>query len=426
MPMPAGALSAPSRHPALRRPEGLARRVLAGLDAAAVRWCVLRGGAGGGDDLDVLVAAADLPRALAVLKASGLLRLPAYGRGTHVFFLGLDAASRSWVQFDLVTELAFGRHAELPTGAEDGCLDRRVRRDGVWLLRPEDEFWALLLHCLLDKRAFASRHLHRLDRLHGRTSLHSPLAAAVPAAVGSALLLRQARARKWAELESQGGALRRAWRRTRPLTTFRRAAGSAALRLLERPLQAWSRRGASVALLGPDGAGKSTLAKGIESAFFFPVRRVYMGLWQADDKPAGAAARALRVLLRPLVAFGRYLTGLGHRMLGRTAVFDRYVYDALLPPRGPLRRLKRPYFQLISRSCPRPHLVLLLDVPGRVMHVRSGEYDPAHLETERAHYRRLRQRIPDLEHVDADRPADVVLADALSRIWRHYVERAGR
>ena len=43
-------------------------------------------------------------------------------------------------------------------------------------------------------------------------------------------------------------------------------------------LRGWRRRGISVALLGPDGAGKTTLAGEIDNSFIFPVRRVYMGL----------------------------------------------------------------------------------------------------------------------------------------------------
>ncbi|MGC1212184.1 MAG: hypothetical protein WA890_13070, partial [Micromonospora sp.] len=205
-----------------------------------------------------------------------------------------------------------------------------------------------------------------------------------------------------------------------------RLLGSAALRAVERPLQAWSRRGVGVALIGPDGSGKSTLAQGIQSAFYFPVRRVYMGLWPSYEAPRSAVEQGVRILLRPFTVWRRYLAALRHRALGRVVVFDRYVYDALLPPRGPLVWLKRPYFQLLSRLCPAPDVVLLLDVPGPVMYRRSGEYDPEHLEAEREQYRRLRRRVPHLERVDADRAPELVLADALRRIWRHYVERAAR
>jgi len=181
-----------------------------------------------------------------------------------------------------------------------------------------------------------------------------------------------------------------------------------------------------VALLGPDGAGKSTLAAGIESMFYFPVRRVYMGLWPTSEAPRGPAQAAFQIARRPFTVWWRYVTALRHRAMGRLVVFDRYVYDARLPPRGSLTWLKRPYFQMLSWSCPAPNLVVLLDAPGQVMHARSGEYDPAHLEDERNHYARLAERIPHVVRVDAARPPDVVLADVVGHIWRRYRRRAGR
>ncbi|GAA2344926.1 nucleotidyltransferase family protein [Dactylosporangium salmoneum] len=407
---------------------GLARTVLAGMDEAGVRWCLLRGGPDGltaADDLDVLVAAADLPRAVAVIEAHGLIRLRSHGRGTHRFYLGLDAPTSTWVELDLVTEIAYGRHFQVRTEAADECLARRRAQDGVWVLAPEDEFWALLLHCVLDKGAFTARHVRRLADLGHAASLDSPLAGAMPSAAARTLL-QDWRAGRLDALAARRHALLAAWRRNHPIGVAGRLVASAALRLAERPLQAWSRRGLSVALLGPDGSGKSTLAAGIQSAFYFPVRRVYMGLWPSSESPVSVAAHGLRILLRPFTVWRRYLTALRHRVLGRAVVFDRYVYDALLPPRGPLVWLKRPYFVLLSRLCPAPNLVLLLDVPGRVMYLRSGEYDPAHLEAEREQYHRLRRRIPHLEALDADRPPDLVLADAIARVWQYYARRAAR
>ncbi|WP_165823112.1 hypothetical protein [Micromonospora globispora] len=406
----------------------LTRSVLAGLDEANVRWCLLRGGPEGltaPGDLDVLVAPADLARAVAVIEAQGLIRLASHGRGTHRFFLGLDPGASSWVEFDLVTELAYGPRFEVRTAAADECLGRSIRQDGVRVLAPADEFWALLLHCVLDKGAIPGHHRRRLRELEDRATLDAPLARTLPGQAAR-MLLAFWRADRPAALPAVRRQLLAAWWQARPVSTAGRLVGSAALRAVERPMQAWSRRGVGVALIGPDGSGKSTLAQGIESASYFPVRRVYMGLWPSTEAPRSAVEQGVRILLRPFTVWRRYLAALRHRALGRVVVFDRYVYDALLPPRGPLVWLKRPYFQLLSRLCPAPDVVLLLDVPGPVMYHRSGEYDPEHLEAEREQYRRLRRRIPHLERVDADRAPELVLADALRRIWRHYVDRATR
>jgi thymidylate kinase len=416
----------PTRPPGPAPPEldsrPLTRTILAALDRAGVRWCLIRGRAGGGD-VDVLVSAGDLVRATAEIERHGLLRLRAYGRGSHRFFLGLDEPTCSFVEFDLVTELTFGPRSQFRTGAAAVCLARRRWEAGVWLLAPEDEFWALLLHCLLDNGGLAERHVVRLGQLAPLATVDSPLASAMPAAAGAAALLEDVRAGRWPALAAAGPRLRGVWSRARPAEVVPAAARNAVLRLAERPLQAWSRRGVSVALLGPDGSGKSTVATGLAAAFYFPVRRVYLGLWPAEDRPPGRLGAAYRIARRPVVAWRRYLAGVWHRAMGRLVVFDRYVYDALLPPRGSLTWLKRPYFGLLGRCCPAPDLVVLLDAPGPVLHARSGEYDPTHLAAERDHYARLAGRLRNVVRVDAQRPREAVLAEVVGHAWRLYQDR---
>ena len=126
------------------------------------------------------------------------------------------------------------------------------------------------------------------------------------------------------------------------------------------------------------------------------------------------------------MAWWRYAGSLRHRALGRAVVFDRYVYDARLPPRGSKVRLKRPYFWVLSHTCPAPTVAVLLDAPGEVMYARGREYDPAHLEAERGRYAQLAARVPRLVRVDADRPAEEVLRDVVSHVWEHYRTRNRR
>jgi thymidylate kinase len=424
------AASARARSDPPEAPGGLLRAVFAALDDASVRWCLLRGVTddrppdGSDGDIDLLVARTDLPRAVTALKRCQLAPLAAYGRGSHRFFLGFDPGTGGFIELDIVTELAFGPHFVLRTGAETACLAGRRQEGTAWVLRREDEFWALLLHCVLDERAVDEQHAGRLSQLVGFASVNSPLVAAWPEHTDLlAALLTTAQAGDWDMAVRQGPVLERLLRRRERVRVARRSVGAVVLRAGERPLQAWSRRGISVALLGPDGAGKSTLARGIQSSFYFPVRCVYMGLWARREAVSSKPLLVLEIAFRPLVIWRRYLESLRHRTLGRLVVFDRYVYDAMLPPTGSLVQLKRLYFWLLSRLCPAPHLVLVLDVPGRVMHLRKAEHDAERLEADREQFRRLLGRLSNAERVDADRPADVVLADVLGRIWRRYADR---
>jgi thymidylate kinase len=406
-----------TRHARSLREDGLAA-----LDDAGVRWSLVHG-CGGGRDVDVLVATADLSRAVAALEHLGLRRIGGCAGGA--FLRGSGG-----LQFDLVTDLSFGRYGELRAPGAWQCLARRRRVDGAWQLASADEFWVLLLHCLLDRRGFADRHLRRLEQLAPLATLDSPLVGVLPRRVPVGVLLAHARAGRWPALLAVRGRVVRAWWRSRPAAVAGYPVGAAragALWGLAPLLRAWNRRGASVALLGPDGSGKSSLAAAVEARSGLPVRRIYMGLWpRSGAPPEGPVGAALRIARRPLVVWWRYLRGLGHRARGRLVVFDRYVYDAMLPPSPPLVWLKRPYLWALSRACPAPDLAVLLDAPGEVMHERCGDRTSQELEAERTQFRRIAGRIPRAVRVDTDRPPEAVLADVLGHIRQLYRTRSLR
>src|SRR3954453_13899731 len=122
--------------------------VFVALDAVGVRWCVLRGEAelaAPTGDVDLLVANADLDRTRRALAALRFVELPAWGHGSHLFFLSYHRATDRWIELDVVTELAFGRHFALQTRAELSCLAQRRRVGPYYALAPDDAFWTLLL-----------------------------------------------------------------------------------------------------------------------------------------------------------------------------------------------------------------------------------------------------------------------------------------
>jgi len=316
------------------------------LDRAGVRWCLLRGAEGPdvpGGDVDLLVARDDVARFTGAIAPLGFARLPAWGYGSHRFHLGYDAATDRWLKLDVVTELAFGPWFSLPSETAPLCLSRRLRRGSAVVLDDSDAFWCLLLHRLLDKGSVgaAAAALARLARTPG--CAESPLAYEIERiAPGSCtpLLLDAARRSAWIELEAVGPALAAAWRRRHRLASLRRRAIGRLARSAGLFLR--SRRGMTVALVGPDGAGKSSSAAALARSFPLAVRTVYMS--PAMTPRRGPSPRGARLALRIGAQLWRWCRAQALRLRGRLVLFDRYAYDALLParwPLGPLGRLRR-------------------------------------------------------------------------------------
>ncbi len=396
------------------------------LAAGGVRWAVIRGDTDRptGDDLDLLVHPEDVSAFRSIARDAGFPRLPAWGHGAHVFHVGRGTGG--WWRLDLLTTFRFTGGERLADGVVPAVLERRTG-DRVPTLSPEDTAWALVLHLLLDKDGVSSQNHDRLAAAAGAVAA-GPLADALAAALPRGWTPDRARTALGSPDEDPArvAALRRAVRRRLraegPLAWRARRARDATAARLRKPLTALFRRGPSVALLGPDGAGKSHLVHELPNAFPLGVRTFYLGLYPAGSEHH-RGPKGLGFLLRLGGMWRRYAAARMQQLRGRLALFDRHPYDARLTPRTRPRRVDRIRRAVLGHALPAPDLILVLDAPGAVLYARKPEHPEEDLEAEMVRYRELAARSARAELVDATRSPEEVLDDVVGRIWRVWARR---
>lgn len=382
------------------------------LDRAGITYCVLRDAdrlaqlAEQGGELDLLVAGRHARALRQTLGGLGFVALPSWGHAPHRFFVAYDTHAHIWLKLDTVSHLVYG--GRLPTDLGALCLSRRYKAGPIYMPAPEEELIGLLLHVVLDKGHFAPPRQERLRTLRGAVTDPAHMTALLARywlpdmtwQTLAALLERGA----WDDLLAQRDAVQARLARRAPLAArlsgARRRIGRGVGRLtglLRSPALP------AVALLGPDGAGKSSLTASLSAQFALPVTSVYMGLYQKnamrknplDRMPGGRFVRLL------LTQWRRYLRARMAQARGHLVLFDRYPYDALLNTGGARSLPRRARRWMLARACPPPDLVLVLDAPGAVLYARKREHSPEVLEQQRQGYRALADRLPRARLIDA-------------------------
>lgn len=206
----------------------------------------------------------------------------------------------------------------------------------------------------------------------------------------------------------------------------------------------------TVALVGADGAGKSTVARLLPTVVDAPARTMYLGV-NLDEPgpmlpttklflalkgrsgrpdlvmPLTEARRESRATLRGAVRTGvivseewyRLIVSRWWRRAGNTVVFDRHVVaDYYYHHVRTSRRL--PWYERVHgwllRRYPLPDLTVCLDAPPDVLFDRKPESSIEFLTARRQEYLDLADELDGFVIVDATQTCDAVLTEVATHV----------
>ncbi len=220
----------------------------------------------------------------------------------------------------------------------------------------------------------------------------------------------------------------------------------------------------TVALVGGDGAGKSTIAAMLVKCSPFAVKCLYMGasILSADkmlptsrlaaylklrilrkeaestgrplSEPIssntfhfGSARRgaiwvSLRLVNRIAEAWYRNILSLIYQLRGNVVIYDRhFLFDAPFPASNSqggnsMKLVDRLEYWFFNYCYPRPDLVIFLDVPPEVLFRRKGEAGIPYLNRKRMAILERGKTMDNFVCVDANQPVEKVLADVTQHI----------
>ncbi len=218
----------------------------------------------------------------------------------------------------------------------------------------------------------------------------------------------------------------------------------------------------SVALIGVDGAGKTTIADMLQKSFPRPLKYLYMGINQESSnvglpttrfiesvkthkrKSSGASSVPgaslhsqeailkkkgfvksvwlyVRLINRIAEEWYRQLLSWRYRKQGFIVLFDRhFLFDF---DKASIQIPGLPVAEKIHRWClhlfyPEPDLVIFLDAPPEVLFARKGEANIAYLAERRRAYLAQGEITRNFKCVDVTQPVEKVFADVCGHIYK--------
>lgn len=223
-------------------------------------------------------------------------------------------------------------------------------------------------------------------------------------------------------------------------------------------------KGFTVAIVGADGSGKSTVARRLMEMSPALFKHMYMGasidrsnislptsrllthlkrkrvapliedtgalppaaLMSDEMKqrvPRGRIVKAIGVINRSAEEWYRQLFVWAYQLRGYIVICDRHFLYEYFPNSlsffAERQLLSVRIHAFVLRHCyPKPHITVFLDAPAEALYARKPEWSIEHLERQRIGINEQGKSCPNFIRVDATQPIDEVVADVAAHITK--------
>jgi thymidylate kinase len=224
----------------------------------------------------------------------------------------------------------------------------------------------------------------------------------------------------------------------------------------------------TVALIGPDGSGKSTICRRLQTELGLPATSIYMGVnlhssnvmlphtrlilalrrravandasaisdLETFEPPSKTVLRRGAASMRSGLRLASWLTeelyrlsvARRHTRRGRIVVFDRHFFadfyaDDIREAPGSRPLARRVHGFVLQHVYPKPDLVVFLDAPAEVLHARKPEGSLERVRQKREEYLAVLDLLPECVVVDAAMPPDEVVQEIAATIRSFHDRR---
>lgn len=418
------------------------------LDESEIRYCVLHSWDGLPEristDLDMAIHPEDKPAIPSILEALRQYGYAPYhwnnyvGKGHSFYFFWATGWTPNTVALDVIFE---HRRAGMILESGEELISGRVWRGDFWVAAPEVECAYLLAKKGAKGNASPSQSL-RLKQLVESLGREKAESIAGKLFRGD-LKTRIVEACANGSIDTSLRALKRiSWQGPRSSDPFRKMrywVGE-----IRRAVWRTSNpTGILLAVMGPDGVGKSTLLQGLADDFIAPLRRRSLFHWRPqvlarrkDNRPVtdphGQTPRASLASMAYLSAFfvdcwAGYLFVVRTRLVRSGFVqFDRYFHDVLVDPRRYRYGGPTWFAALLCRLLPEPDLVIFLDANEDLIRTRKTELTRAEIQRQRIAYSQVRFKRARQVYVSTDagiEPALVASATAVTEFMKRRFDK---